>query len=100
MNTIRNAINDLQNLKPILEAISKSLKDNPNQEKHPLKYYLQGKKCTRGMRVKIGQVVSNWMSLSQSFKLDKLNGFQNRATLYPECAVPLILIAWQVLQAA
>lgn len=96
MNSIREAIDDLENLKPILEAISQSLKDNPDQEKHPLKFYLLGKKCTRGLRIRIGQMVSGWLALSKGCKLDKLNGFQNRANLYPECALPLIILAWQL----
>lgn len=100
MNAIREAVVDLRNIKPLLEAIAQSLKENPNQEKHPLKYYLNGKNCGRGMRVRIGQMVSNWMSLSRGHKLEKLNGFQNRATLYPECALPLIIVAWQILHRA
>lgn len=100
MNTIREAVVDLRNIKPILEAIAKSLKENPTQEKHPLKHYLGNKNCSRGLRIQIGQMVSNWMSLSQGFKLGKINEFQNKGvTLYPECVAPLIVLAWQVIQA-
>lgn len=96
MNSIREAIDDLENLKPLLEAISQSIKDNPCQPHHPLKYYLANKKCGRGLRIRIGQMVSGWLALSKGCKLDKLNGFQNRANLYPECALPLIILAWQI----
>ena len=72
-----------------MEDISQNLSDFPTQQYHEIKYFLQGRKCTVGERVSIGQTVSSCFKGVIGIELPTKYGYKRSNKLYPECAKPI-----------
>jgi hypothetical protein len=88
---ISNALDYLEELRPLLEKITEELKNNPNQEYKTLKQWLKYSELpplVRGKNISIGQLVSSFFKIGNLKPLMKPE--YKGSTKYPEAFLPVI----------
>jgi hypothetical protein len=92
---ITPALNDLKELKPLLEQISDELKRNPNQQTEKLAVWLKHlgiNHLSNGQRMSLGRIISGFL------KVGNLTApMRSNCNYYPESMLPLINLATKYL---